>query len=155
MSEHRATIRWQQSGDFAKGRFSREHTWTFDGGVTVPASAAPTSVPPPLSNPANVDPEEAFVASISSCHMLFFLSFAAKRGHVVESYRDEAVGVMGKNAEGRLAITLVTLRPHVQFSGDEPVAEDVAALHHAAHEACFIATSVKTEIRTDPTFEVS
>ena len=156
MSEHLATVSWRREGArFVDNRYSRAHRWEFDGGAVIPASASPHVVPVPLADPAGVDPEEAFVASIASCHMLFFLSFAAKRGLVVESYRDEAVGVMGQNAEGRLAITVVTLRPHVVFSGDVPAAEDVEAIHHAAHEACFIATSVKTEIRTEATFEGS
>ena len=156
MSEHLATVSWRREGArFVDNRYSRAHRWEFDGGAVIPASASPHVVPVPLADPAGVDPEEAFVASIASCHMLFFLSFAAKRRLVVESYRDEAVGVMGKNAEGRLAITVVTLRPHVLFSGEDPAAEDVDAIHHAAHEACFIATSVKTEIRTEATFEGS
>ena len=156
MSDHVATVSWRREGaPFVDNRYSRAHRWEFDGGAVVPASASPHVVPVPLSDPAGVDPEEAFVASIASCHMLFFLSFAAKRGLVVESYQDEAVGVMGKNAEGRLAITVVTLRPHVVFSGDVPDAENLEAIHHAAHEACFIAMSVKTEIRTEPTFETS
>jgi organic hydroperoxide reductase OsmC/OhrA len=149
-------VSWRREGArFVDNRYSRAHRWEFDGGATVPASASPHVVPEPLSDPAGVDPEEAFVASIASCHMLFFLSFAAKRGLVVESYRDAAAGVLGKDAEGRLAITAVTLRPHVAFAGDLPAAADVDALHHAAHEACFIATSVKTEIRVEPTFGAS
>ena len=156
MSEHLAIVDWSRDGArFVDNRYSRAHRWEFDGGATIPASASPHIVPPPLSDPAGVDPEEAFVASIASCHMLFFLSFAAKRGLVIDSYRDQSVGVLEKDAEGRLAITVVTLRPHVVFSGDVPAAEDVEAIHIAAHEACFIATSVKTEIRTEPTYAVS
>jgi organic hydroperoxide reductase OsmC/OhrA len=156
MSEHVAAVEWTREGArFVDNRYSRAHRWEFDGGAVVPASASPHVVPVPLSDPAGVDPEEAFVASLASCHMLFFLSFAAKRGLVVESYRDEAVGVMGKDAEGRLAITMVTLRPHTVFSGDAPAREVLDEIHHAAHEACFIAISVKTEIRTEPTFAVS
>jgi organic hydroperoxide reductase OsmC/OhrA len=156
MSEHVAAVEWTREGArFVDNRYSRAHRWEFDGGAVVPASASPHVVPVPLSDPAGVDPEEAFVASLASCHMLFFLSFAAKRGLVVESYRDEAVGVMGKDAEGRLAITMVTLRPHTVFAADAPAREVLDEIHHAAHEACFIATSVKTEIRTEPTFAVS
>jgi len=147
MSEHRATIRWQQSGDFAKGRFSREHTWTFDGGVTVPASAAPTSVPPPLSNPANVDPEEAFVAAIASCHMLTFVWLAWRAKLEVVSYEDDAVGVMTKNERGVPWVSAVTLNPKVTWGGTgAPDEATLARLHHEAHEQCFIAQSVKTAI---------
>lgn len=156
MSKYLATVAWERDGArFVDNRYSRAHRWEFDGGAVVPASASPHIVPAPLSDPTAVDPEEAFVASIASCHMLFFLSFAAKRGLVVESYRDEAVGVLEKDAEGQLAITVVTLRPHVVFSGAAPTAEDLDEIHHAAHEACFIATSVRSEIRTEPTFEGS
>jgi organic hydroperoxide reductase OsmC/OhrA len=156
VSDHLATVSWRREGArFVDNRYSRAHRWEFDGGAVVPASASPHLVPVPLSDPAGVDPEEAFVASIASCHMLFFLSFAAKRGLVVESYRDEAAGTLGKDGEGRLAMTVVTLRPHVVFSGEPPAREVVEEIHHAAHEACFIATSVKTEIRTEPTFEMS
>ena len=147
MSEHRATIRWQQVGDFAKGRFSREHTWSFDGGVTVPASAAPTSVPPPLSNPAHVDPEEAFVAAISSCHMLTFVWLAWKAKLEVTHYEDDAVGVMTKNERGVPWVSAVTLNPKISWGG--PGAPDdatLARLHHEAHELCYVAQSVKTEI---------
>lgn len=155
MSEYVATVSWER-GDarFVDNRYSRAHRWEFDGGAAVPASASPHVVPVPLSDPAAVDPEEAFVASIASCHMLFFLSFAAKRGLLIESYRDEATGVLEKDAEGRLAITIVTLRPHVVLSG-AATAGDLDEIHHAAHEACFIATSIKSEIRTEPTFEMS
>src|SRR5687767_15976389 len=112
MSHHKASIRWSfAGGDFVKGRYSREHTWTFDGGVTVPASPSPSVVPAPWSNPANVDPEEAYVAAISSCHMLVFLWVAAKRGFVVAHYRDDAVGVMAKNARGKAWVSKVTLAP--------------------------------------------
>ena len=156
MSEYLATVAWERDGArFVDNRYSRAHRWEFDGGAVVPASASPHIVPAPLSDPAAVDPEEAFVASIASCHMLFFLSFAAKRGLLIESYRDEAVGVLAKDPEGRLAITAVTLRPHTVFAGDAPALEVLEEIHHAAHEACFIATSVKTEIRTMPTFAVS
>jgi organic hydroperoxide reductase OsmC/OhrA len=143
---------WSRDGAvFTDNRYSRGHRWLFDGGVEVPASSSPHVVPLPLSVAAAVDPEEAFVASLSSCHMLWFLSIAAQRGLVVESYRDEAVGVMGKDAAGKLAMTRVTLRPEVRFSGDpRPAADEVAALHHEAHEKCFIANSVKTDVRCEP-----
>ncbi len=152
MSEHKATIRWvYTTGEFLKGRYSREHTWTFDGGATVPASPAPSSVPKPYSNEKNVDPEEAYVASIASCHMLTFLHLAAKRGFCIDSYDDRAVGVMARNQAGRYAISSVTLRPDVRFSGARlPTPEDLEHLHQAAHEECYIANSVKTEVRVEP-----
>lgn len=151
MSEHKATIRWTRKAtpdDFAKGKYSREHTWSFDGGVTVPASASPSVVPAPWSNPASVDPEEAYVASISSCHMLTFLYVAQKRGFVVESYEDQAVGVMTKSERGATPwVSAVTLHPKIIYGGEKkPTAADEEHLHHEAHEQCFIAQSVKTEI---------
>jgi organic hydroperoxide reductase OsmC/OhrA len=154
MSEHRATIEWTgaaSAADFVKLRFSREHRWTFDGGLTVSASASPSVVPSPWSNPQGVDPEEAFVASISSCHMLTFLFVAAKAGFAVAHYRDEAVGVMTKTPQGVAWVSRVTLSPQITYAGDkQPSAEDIARLHHAAHEGCFIANSVKTEIVVGP-----
>jgi organic hydroperoxide reductase OsmC/OhrA len=153
MSEHRATIKWTHSqGEFLKGSYSREHTWSFDGGVTVPASPAPTSVKPPYSNPANVDPEEAYVAAISSCHMLTFLWVAAQQGLEVTSYEDEAIGVMTKNERGIPWVSSVALRPRVMFNGPRPSPEVEAELHHKAHEGCYIANSVKTDIKVTPTF---
>ncbi len=148
MSEYKATIKWQRtSPDFLKGKYSREHTWTFDGGVTVPASAAPSVVPAPWSNPAGVDPEEAFVAAISSCHMLTFVWLASKRGFQIDSYEDEAVGTMAKNEKGVPWVSLVTLNPKIVFSGDKiPGPADLEQLHHLAHEQCYIANSVKTEV---------
>jgi len=151
MAEHRATIEWRSSAtatDFVKGRYSREHAWTFDGGVTVPASPSPSIVPAPWSVAANVDPEEAYVASISSCHMLTFLWVASKRGLVVAHYRDEAVGVMTKNERGKAWISKVTLAPRIEWVEKTPTAEELASLHHAAHDDCFIANSVSTEIVT-------
>jgi organic hydroperoxide reductase OsmC/OhrA len=152
MAEYQATIEWTRSGaSFTDGRYSRGHVWRFDGGVEVPASSSPHVVPAPMSDAAAVDPEEAFVASLSSCHMLWFLSIAARRGLVVERYRDEAFGVMAKNAEGKLAMTEVTLRPVVEFAGDErPTPDQIDAMHHEAHEKCFIANSVKTTVRCEP-----
>lgn len=148
MSEYKATIQWQRtSPDFLKGRYSREHTWTFDGGVTVPASSSPSVVPVPFSNPANVDPEEAFVASISSCHMLTYLYFAARQGFLMDSYTDEAIGVLTKNEKGAPWVSLVTLHPKIIYSGDKkPLPEDEQKLHHLAHEQCYIANSIKTEV---------
>jgi len=152
MSEHKATVRWKlEGGDFLKGRYSREHTWTFDGGLTVPASPSPGVVPAPYSNPANVDPEEAYVAAISSCHMLTFLYVAMRQGIVVESYEDDAVGVMRKNEGGAIWISAVTLNPRIAYGGEKrPSADDEERLHHLAHEQCFIANSVKTEITVKP-----
>lgn len=148
MSEHRVTIRWQHSGpDFLKGQYSREHTWVFDGGVTVAASPSPSVVPAPWSDPACVDPEEAFVAAIASCHMLTFLWLASKQGLQIDRYDDEAVGMMTKNDRGVPWVSRVMLRPQIVWSGDKrPTAVEIDHLHHAAHEQCFIANSVRTEI---------
>jgi organic hydroperoxide reductase OsmC/OhrA len=148
MSEHKATIHWKRSSpDFLKGRYSREHTWEFDGGMSVNASPSPSVVPVPFSNPAFVDPEEAFVASVSSCHMLTFLFFAGKKGFVVDSYRDESTGIMGKNEKGVPWIASVILRPVIVFSGDKiPAPADLDQLHRMAHEQCFIANSIKTTV---------
>ena len=148
MSQHIAIVDWKRSGpDFLKGRYSREHTWTFDGGVRVPASSSPSVVPVPWSNPANVDPEEAFIASLSSCHMLTWLYLAAKAGYEIESYRDEAMGVLTKNEHGVPWVSAVTLNPIIVYAGEKrPDAAENARLHHLAHEQCFIANSVKTVI---------
>jgi len=152
VSEYFATIEWQRGEqDFLSRRYSRGHQWQFDGGVTVPASSSPHIVPLPMSVEANVDPEEAFVASLSSCHMLFFLDFASLAGFVVDSYTDKATGTLAKDGKGRLVMTDVLLRPDVQFSGDrQPTAEELEALHHQSHDACFIANSVRTEVRCEP-----
>ena len=152
MSTYTATILWQRNGAaFTDQRYSRAHEWHFDGGAVVPGSSSPHSVPLPYSDAAAVDPEEAFVAALSSCHLLWFLHLAAKAGFVVERYEDRADGVMAKNAEGKLAMTLVTLRPQVVFAGEtQPSRAEVEALHHAAHEECFIANSVKSEVRCEP-----
>ncbi len=152
MSEHKATIRWAQSGgDFLKGRFSREHTWTFDGGLTVAASASPAAVPKPYANPANVDPEEAYVASIASCHMLTFLFLAYKAGFEVASYEDEAIGTLTKDERGIPWVSTVVLHPRIVYGGERrPTRDQEEALHHGAHEQCFIANSVKTAIRVQP-----
>lgn len=152
MSQHQAFIHWQCSnGDFLARRYSRAHVWRFDGGAEVRASSSPHVVPPPMSDAMAVDPEEAFVASLASCHMLWFLDIAARHGHRVESYDDDAVGVMAKNADGKLAITEVTLRPRAVFdAGAAPTRAVVDAMHHEAHVACFLAASVLTRITVDP-----
>jgi len=148
MSEHKAIINWQRkSADFLKGKYSREHTWSFDGGATVLASASPSNVPGPYANAACVDPEEAFVASISSCHMLWFLFLASKGGFQVDSYRDDAAGAMTKNEQGGQWISSVTLNPRIVYSGaKQPSRADEEQLHHFAHEQCFIANSIKTQV---------
>jgi len=152
MSQHTATLCWTSNGpDFIKGKYSREHTWTFDGGLTVPASPSPSVVPAPWSNAASVDPEEAFVASIASCHLLTFLWLASREGFQVDRYEDTAVGAMTKNERGVPWVSLVTLRPRIAWSGAKlPGPADVARLHHRAHEECFIANSVKTRITVEP-----
>jgi organic hydroperoxide reductase OsmC/OhrA len=152
VAEHKSVVVWTRDGAvFVDNRYSRGHRWLFDGGVEVPASSSPHVVPLPLSLTAAVDPEEAFVASLSSCHMLWFLSISAGRRFVVESYRDEAVGVMAQDGSGGLAMTRVTLRPEVQFGGDRrPTADELAAMHHEAHDRCYIARSVKSEVRCEP-----
>jgi organic hydroperoxide reductase OsmC/OhrA len=148
MSEHKATVRWKRtSPDFLKGKYSREHTWSFDGGLTVPASPAPSGVPIPKSNPANVDPVVACVAAVSSCHMLTFLYLAYKQGFQVDSYDDEAVGLLTKNEKGIPWVSSITLYPKIIYSGDKlPTPADEKQLHHTAHEQCFIANSIKTEV---------
>jgi organic hydroperoxide reductase OsmC/OhrA len=150
MAEHIAIIRWTRSGetiDFIKGKYSREHTWSFDGGVVVAASPSPHVVRAPFSNAANVDPEEAFVAAISSCHFLTFVWLASKEGFVVDSYEDRAVGKMANNERGVAWVSEVVLNLQIVYGGEKrPAREDEARLHHAAHEQCFIANSVKTKI---------
>lgn len=152
MSEYFASLRWQRGDQpFSDRRYSRRHEMHFDGGAVVPASSSPHSVRVPFSDPAAVDPEEAFVAALSSCHLLWFLDIACRAGWVVDDYRDDAVGVMAKDERGRLAITAVTLRPAVRFGGDKrPDAAEIERLHHAAHEECFIANSVRSEVRCEP-----
>ena len=148
MSEHHATVdRERETPDFAYETYNRDHDWSFDAGVTVRASANPAY----LGSESCVDPEEAFVASLSSCHMLSFLALACKKRYVVDSYRDKAVGVLGKDAAGNMAMTRVTLRPEVVFGGEKvPGAEEVRQLHERAHHVCFIANSVKTEVAVEP-----
>jgi organic hydroperoxide reductase OsmC/OhrA len=153
MSEHLATISWQRrDADFLSGKFSRVHSWSFDGGATVEATAAPSVVPAAYTSSSAIDPEEAFVASISSCHMLTFLYFAYKQGFQVESYEDHAVGTMHKGENGVPWVSSVTLRPRIVYGGaKKPNDEQGHRLHHDAHEKCFIANSVKTEIKVVPT----
>ena len=148
MSEHRANVAWHRGDqDFDPATYSRVHSWRFDGGATVAASSAPEF----QGDPSAVDPEEAFVAALSSCHMLFFLVLAAKRKLVIDHYEDDAVGTMTHNADGKTAITEVVLRPKITFApGIEPPAEQLEKLHHRAHDLCFIANSVRTEVRVEP-----
>lgn len=151
MSTHTAEIRWQQDEDdhFSLGRYTRVHEIAFDGGTTIVASASPSVVKEPFSSASAGDPEELFVASLASCHMLWFLDLARRAGYDVRSYRDNAVGEMAKTAEGRTAITRVTLKPKVECDADPAGLDDI---HHKAHEACFIANSVKTEVVVDPQY---
>jgi organic hydroperoxide reductase OsmC/OhrA len=144
MSDHKATIHWRrETADFKYENYNRDHDWDFDGGLQVRASAAPAY----LGSAACVDPEEAFVASVSSCHMLTFLAIAAKKHFTVDEYHDDAIGFMEKNADGRLAITRATLQPQIKFGGDKiPTEDEIAQMHEQSHLACFIANSVKTEV---------
>lgn len=152
MSQYTAVVSWDRNGAvFTDNRYSRGHRWRFDGGIEVPASASPHIVPLPRSVEAAVDPEEALVASLSSCHMLFFLAIAAKRGLLVDSYRDEAVGILEPDKAGRRWLSRVTLQPRVTFGGErQPAQDEVLAIHHEAHEECFIARSVRTDVRCEP-----
>jgi organic hydroperoxide reductase OsmC/OhrA len=152
MSPYTAAVRWRRKPEerFVDGRYGRGHEWAFDGGATVIASASPHVVPLPFTVPAGVDPEEALVASLSSCHMLFFLDFARRDGFVVDSYDDHAEGLMATGLDGREWMERVTLRPRVVFSGEKrPRRAEVEALHHRAHEACYIANSVKSEVTVE------
>jgi organic hydroperoxide reductase OsmC/OhrA len=148
VSQHHATVQWQRhQAQFTDNHYSREHLWIFDGGAQIAASSSPQVVPIPYSNPENVDPEEAFVASLISCHMLWFLSIAAKQNFVVESYTDHAIGVIGKNEAGNLAITSIHLHPQISFGADRPpTLAQIEAMHEEAHHSCFLANSVKTAI---------
>jgi organic hydroperoxide reductase OsmC/OhrA len=152
MSEYTAEITWDRGEqDFLDNRYSRAHRWHFDGGADVPGSSSPHSVPLPWSDPAAVDPEEAFVASLSSCHMLWFLAIAAKRRFRVDRYRDLAVGTLGQNSQRQWCMTVVTLRPQVAFAGSpQPTRADIHGMHHEAHAQCFIAHSVTAEVRCEP-----
>ena len=147
MSAHHTTVEWLRGDQpFVAKRYSRAHVWTFDGGAVVPGSSAPESVPLPMSDASAVDPEEAMVASLSSCHMLWFLAFAAGAGLVVDRYIDEASGTLGRDEAGRRYMNLVTLRPVTTFSGRRPDQAELDALHHQAHEHCEMAHSVRAEI---------
>ena len=151
MSEHDTTVEWRRQGaGFDYQTYSRAHTLSFAGGIRVPAGAAPANLPPTAAGAPGVDPEQAFVASLSSCHMLWFLHLACRARFVVDCYVDHASGVLGRNAEGREAMTHVILRPVVTFSGRKPSPEEHAQLHEAAHAKCFIANSVKTEVALEP-----
>lgn len=152
MENYTATVLWQRDGaTFTDSRYSRGHRWLFDGGMEVPASSSPHVVPLPMSVAAAVDPEEALVAALSSCHMLSFLFIAAKRGFVIDEYRDDAVGELARNEAGKLAMTVVTLRPAIAVGGErQPSSAEVEAMHNEAHEQCFIANSVRTAVRCEP-----
>lgn len=148
MATYTATVVWSRAPNaaFTDNKYSRAHEWRFDGGTVVPASSSPKVVPLPLSSESAVDPEEAFVASLYSCHMLFFLFYAAKAGFVVDRYEDEAIGEMGKNARGAMAMLKVRLRPKITWGGNAPDAATLDKLHHQSHESCYIANSVTTEV---------
>lgn len=151
MSEYVAKVVWRRADGerYTDGKYSRTHRWLFDGGTEVRASASPSVVPLPYADADAVDPEEALVAAVSSCHMLWFLSLAAKRGFVVDSYTDDAVGLMEKGPDGRESITRVTLRPRIAFSGNAPTADELDKLHDRAHDACYIAHSIKAEVTVE------
>ena len=146
MAKHDALVIWRSDGDFSSGRYSRAHEWRFDGGAVVQASSSPAVVPVPMSAPEGVDPEEALVAAASACHMLWFLDLARRAGFVVESYRDAASGKVGEDDRGRVALTRIVLRPAIVFDGRSPGRDELEALHHDAHEKCFIANSLRSEI---------
>jgi organic hydroperoxide reductase OsmC/OhrA len=148
MATYTSTLTWVRGDDrFADGKYSRAHEIAFDGGVTMPASSSPHVVKLPLSREDAVDPEEMLVASLSSCHMLFFLDFARRGGFVVDAYVDQAEGVMGKDERGRIAMTQVKLNPQIAWGGDkQPTPEEVREIHHKAHEACFIANSFRGDV---------
>jgi organic hydroperoxide reductase OsmC/OhrA len=148
VSPHRATVDWSLGdGDFATGRYSRVHALSFEGGITVAGSASPSVVPAPWSSAEALDPEAAFTGALSACHMLTFLDLARRAGFIISAYRDEAEGTLARVAPGKMAMTRVVLRPQITWTGDKrPTAEELAALHHQAHELCFIANSVTTEV---------
>jgi organic hydroperoxide reductase OsmC/OhrA len=156
MARYSVEVIWVRGDqNFLDQRYSRRHLLRFDGGIEVAGTSSPHVVPLPLSDPAAVDPEETFVASLSSCHMLWFLSIAAKRGFRIDRYRDNAVGSMRKNADGKLAVTRVTLPPEVAFSGELlPTREQIDAMHHEAHEACYIANSVQSAVGCEPVYHL-
>ena len=148
MHTYEATVSWNRGDQgFVDNRYSRAHEWAFDGGLRIPASSSPSIVPLPMSMAANVDPEEALVAATSSCHMLFFLRIAAKRGFIVDGYVDSAIGVMAKDSDGKAAITRITLRPKIVFSGAlQPAPGELEAMHHESHDQCYIANSIKADV---------
>jgi organic hydroperoxide reductase OsmC/OhrA len=152
MAQYSAEIIWERGeAVFTDNRYPRRHRWRFDGGLEVPGSSSPHSVPVPLSDPGAVDPEEALIAALSSCHMLWFLAIAVKRKFRIDRYRDQAEGVLAKNADGKWFISVVTLRPEVQFSGEQlPTAEQIEAMHDSAHAECYIAHSVTSQVRVEP-----
>lgn len=151
VSEHRATVDWQlETADFSYPTYNRGHVWTFEDALRVPAAAAPANIPPSAAGAPGVDPEQAFVAALSSCHMLWFLHLACNRKFKVTRYRDEATGVLERAADGREAMTRVTLRPAVWFEGAAPAPAELAQLHERAHERCYIANSVKTAVAVEP-----
>jgi len=156
MNRYSATIQWHQNNqNFIDNKYSRKHSWYFDGGLKIAASASPLEVPPPYSDPSAVDPEEAFIASLSSCHMLWFLSIAAKEGYLIKGYRDKATGFMEKNDQNQKSITRVILHPNVTFEKTKkPNQQKFDKLHEETHNMCFIAHSVKTKITIEATFEI-
>lgn len=151
MAEHVVLARWEatQGEDFRAGKYCRKHVWEFDSGHVIPASPSPSVVPQPFSDPSSIDPEEAFVAAVSSCHLLTFLHVASKRGWVIQSYADRAVGVLTKNERRIPWVSRITLHPKITFAGPTPTASELEELHHLAHEQCFIANSIKTEVLVD------
>jgi organic hydroperoxide reductase OsmC/OhrA len=155
MATYSAEVVWLRGDQkFVDNRYSRKHVLKFDGGAEVAGSSSPHVVPLPYSDAAAVDPEEAFVASLSSCHMLFFLSIAARQKFRVDRYRDSPIGVMAKNADGKMVVSVVTLKPEATFSGDRlPTRAEIDAMHHEAHAECFIANSVRTEVRCEPVYD--
>lgn len=155
VADYTAEIYWERGDqNFVDKRYSRKHTWRFDGGLELTGSSAPSSVPVPLSDPAALDPEEAFVASLSSCHLLWFLAIAAQRKFCVDQYRDTPIGTLAQNKHGKVAISVVILRPYVTFSGPtRPTRDEIGAMHATAHEECYIANSVTTEVLCKPAFE--
>lgn len=148
MHQYQAEILWERGEQtYTDHRYSRAHHWTFDGGLVVPASSSPLSVPLPMSEAKNVDPEEALVAALASCHMLFYLDFVSRRGYVLDQYKDLALGIMDKNAQGKTAITRIHLRPRESYSGEKrPTLQEREELHHIAHEHCYIANSIHAEV---------
>lgn len=151
MGKHVATVSWASDGAFAAGTYSRAHVLEFDGGAAMRGSSSPAVVPVPMSDPAGVDPEEMLIASTAACHMLWFLSIAQRAGFDIVSYRDEASAVMGKDDRGRIALTRITLRPEILFAGRRPDAGELDRLHHQAHESCFIANSLRSEVVVEAT----